>query len=101
MGTALFLSAVTVYLRDIRHALPVLIQVWMYSSPVVYSLESVPRRFLLPYMLLNPLAAYMDGYRRVILAGQAPQLPFLAIAMGLSVLGFLFSYRLFKILERR
>ena len=101
MGCALLLSGVTVYLRDVRHALPVLTQVWMYASPVVYSLESVPRRFLLPYMLLNPLAAYMDGYRRVILEGRAPQLAFLGLASGLSVVGFVLAYRLFKMLERR
>jgi lipopolysaccharide transport system permease protein len=101
MACALLLSAVTVYLRDIRHALPVVIQVWMYASPVVYSLESVPRRFLLPYLWLNPLAVFIDGYRRVILQGRAPQLPFLAMALILSLLGFLISYRLFKLLERR
>jgi lipopolysaccharide transport system permease protein len=101
MAAALLLSAVTVYLRDIRHALPVLTQVWMYASPVVYSMESVPRRFVLPYMLLNPLSAYMDGYRRVILTGQAPQLPFLAAALIMSAAGFLLAYRLFKTLERR
>jgi lipopolysaccharide transport system permease protein len=101
LGTALLLSAVTVYVRDIRHALPVFTQVWMYASPVVYSLESVPRRFLLPYMLFNPLAVYMDGYRRVILDGQAPQLPFLATGIAVSALVFLLAYRLFKTLERR
>jgi ABC-type polysaccharide/polyol phosphate export permease len=101
LGLALLLSAVCVHLRDIRHAVPVLTQIWMYATPVVYSLESVPRRFLLPYMLLNPLAAYMDGYRRVILQGRPPQWGFVALAMAISVLGFLGSYRLFKILERR
>lgn len=101
LGCGLFLAAVSVYLRDIRHALPVLTQVWMYASPVVYSVESVPRRFLLPYMLLNPLAAYMDGYRRVLLQGRAPQLQYLALALLLSAVIFVLAYRLFKTLERR
>jgi lipopolysaccharide transport system permease protein len=101
MACALLLSAVSVYLRDIRHALPVLTQVWMYACPVVYSLQSVPERFVLPYLALNPLSIYIDGYRRVILEGRAPQLPFLALAIGLSIVGFLLSYRLFKTLERR
>lgn len=101
LACGLLLSAVSVYLRDIRHGLPVLTQVWMYASPVVYSLESVPRRFLLPYMLLNPLAAFMDGYRRVILEGRPPQLQFMALATTLSTVVFLLSYRLFKTMERR
>ncbi len=101
LAGALLLSAVSVYLRDIRHALPVLTQVWMYSCPVVYAADSVPRRFLLPYMLLNPLAVYMDGYRRVILEGRAPQLAFLTLALLVSFLAFVLSYWLFKTLERR
>ena len=101
LGCGLLLAGVSVYLRDIRHALPVLMQVWMYASPVVYSLESVPRRFVPAYMALNPMAAYMDGYRRVILEGQAPRLPFLALALLLSSLAFAVSYRFFKTLEQR
>jgi homopolymeric O-antigen transport system permease protein len=101
LAFGLVLASVSVYLRDIRHALPFLTQVWMYASPVLYSLESVPHRFVLPYLLLNPLAVYMDGYRRVILYGQAPQLPFLALAFALSLGALALAYRLFKILERR
>jgi lipopolysaccharide transport system permease protein len=101
LACALLLSSVTVYLRDVRHGLPVLMQVWMYASPVVYSVEMVPRRFLLAYMLLNPLAGYMDGYRRVLLQGRPPQWGFLGIAIGLSTLLFILAYRLFKTLERR
>jgi lipopolysaccharide transport system permease protein len=101
LACALLLSSITVYLRDIRHCLPVLLQVWMYVSPVLYSVESIPQRFVVPYMLLNPLAAYMDGYRRVILHGQAPQLPFLLLALAVSTVAFILSYRLFKTLERR
>jgi lipopolysaccharide transport system permease protein len=101
LAFGLLLAGVSVYLRDIRHALPFLTQVWMYASPVLYSLESVPARFVLPYMMMNPLAVYMDGYRRVLLQGQAPQLPYLALALVLSVGAFILSYRLFKTLERR
>jgi lipopolysaccharide transport system permease protein len=101
LASGLFLAGVSVYLRDIRHALPVLMQVWMYASPVVYSLDSVPQRFKFAYMVLNPMATYMDGYRRVILGGRAPQLPFLALTMLLSGLGFVISYRMFKVLEQR
>jgi homopolymeric O-antigen transport system permease protein len=101
LAGGLLLAGVSVYLRDIRHALPVLMQVWMYASPVVYSLESVPRRFVLAYMLLNPMAAYMDGYRRVILQGRAPQLPFLALTLLISGVAVATAYRMFKALEQR
>jgi lipopolysaccharide transport system permease protein len=101
LACGLFLAGVSVYLRDVRHALPFLTQVWMYASPVLYSMESVPARFVLPYMILNPLAVYMDGYRQVLLQGQAPNLPYLVLALALSAGLFVISYRLFKTLERR
>jgi lipopolysaccharide transport system permease protein len=101
LACGLFLAGVSVYIRDIRHALPVLMQVWMYACPVVYSLESVPRRFVPAYMALNPLAAYLDSYRRVVLSGQAPQMPFLGWALLVSGLAFVGSYRMFKSLEQR
>jgi homopolymeric O-antigen transport system permease protein len=101
LAAGLFLAGVSVYLRDIRHALPVMMQVWMYASPVVYSLDSVPQRFRLAYLVLNPMATYMDGYRRVILEGRAPQLPFLALTLLLSGLAFVLSYRTFKVMEQR
>jgi lipopolysaccharide transport system permease protein len=101
VACGLLLAGVSVYLRDVRHALPFVTQVWMYASPVLYSLESVPQRFMLSYLALNPLAVYMDGYRRVILQGQPPQLAYLAVALILSLGALALSYRLFKILERR
>jgi lipopolysaccharide transport system permease protein len=101
LACGLLLAGVTVYLRDIRHGLPVVMQIWMYASPVVYSLELVPRRFLFLYMLLNPLAAFMDGYRRVLLQGRPPQFGFLGLSIALSAVIFVLAYRLFKTLERR
>jgi lipopolysaccharide transport system permease protein len=101
LGFGLLLAAISIHVRDIRHVLPFMTQIWMYACPVAYSLNSVPRRFLIPYLSLNPLAVYIDGFRRVILEGRAPQLPFLALALVLSALAFVLFYRLFKTLERK
>jgi lipopolysaccharide transport system permease protein len=101
LACGLVMAGMSIYVRDVRHALPFLTQVWMYGSPVLYSLQSVPRRFLVPYLTLNPMAVYIDGYRRVLLQGSAPRLPFLALALALTLLSFTLSYRVFKTLERR
>ena len=42
VGVSLFLSALNVYYRDFMYALPFLMQVWMYASPVVYSADLIP-----------------------------------------------------------
>lgn len=96
LGVALLAAAINVFFRDIRFIVPLVTQVWMYASPVVYPLSEVPERFR-PYYLLNPMAGIIDGYRRALLHGQPPDVGALAIAagmaLGLLAVGYLFFKR--------
>jgi lipopolysaccharide transport system permease protein len=62
LGFGLWTSAVNVKYRDVGLALPVLIQLWMFISPVVYELDLVPPRWQLAYSL-NPLVGILVGFR--------------------------------------
>jgi lipopolysaccharide transport system permease protein len=99
LGVALFLSALNVRYRDVRHALPLLIQIWMYASPVVYPASLIPEQYRNLYML-NPLAPLLQGYRAITLHGQSPDLPWLALAAALATVTFWIGYRYFKWTER-
>src|SRR3982750_2062084 len=59
---SLFLSAVQVRFRDIGVAMPLLLQVWMFASPVVYPLSAVPDRYRMLYVL-NPMTGMIDSFR--------------------------------------
>jgi lipopolysaccharide transport system permease protein len=61
-------SALNVKYRDIRHALPFVIQIWMFLTPVIYSVNFVPKqwRWLLR---LNPLSGIIGGFRAAIFGG--------------------------------
>ncbi|HEV2763795.1 MAG TPA: ABC transporter permease [Pyrinomonadaceae bacterium] len=70
LGVGLLVSALTVKYRDLRHALPFLIQLWMFASPVIYPSSVVPQgwRWLL---VANPLAPVVEGFRAALVgAGQ-------------------------------
>ncbi len=95
LGISFIASAVIVRFRDIRFVVPLGLQLWMYSTPVVYPLSLVPERFHLWYML-NPMASLIDGYRRVTLFGQAPQWNYLGVAAIISAIIFILGYRFFK-----
>jgi len=95
LGLTLFVSAVNAFYRDISFGMPLLVQVWMYLSPVVYPLKSVPQEYLGLY-LLNPMAPIIDGFRRVLVEGQPPQWPQLLPATGVSVVALLLGYWYFK-----
>lgn len=59
LGIGMLMSALNVKYRDVRHALPFLIQVWMFSSPVMYS---VPERWRW-LLALNPMTGIIQGFR--------------------------------------
>lgn len=100
MGVALTVAAVVVYLRDLRHALPLLLQLGLFASPVAYSIgDIVPDSYRQLYAALNPMAPIIEGYRRVVLFGLPPEWPLLLPAIGTSVLVFIAGWTIFKRLE--
>lgn len=59
------LSALNVKYRDIRYALPFLINIWMYATPVIYPVSFVPARWRW-MLMLNPLGGIIQGFRSAI-----------------------------------
>jgi lipopolysaccharide transport system permease protein len=65
------LSALNVKYRDVRHALPLLLQLWLFASPVVYSSSLVEGAWRYVYAL-NPMVTVLDGFRWSVADGPAP-----------------------------
>ncbi len=78
-AVAVVLSAVQVRFRDVGIAMPLLLQVWMFLSPVVYGYDQVPVRYRWLYDL-NPMAGPIEAFRRVTVLGQAPDWRLLLIS---------------------
>jgi lipopolysaccharide transport system permease protein len=81
LGLVLFLAPLNAFYRDVGHVIPLLLQVWMFATPIIYPLSVVPER-LRPLYALNPMAGVIDGYRRALLHGVAPD----ALAFGIGAL---------------
>ncbi len=92
---ALFFSAVQVRFRDVGLAMPFLLQVWMFTVPVVYSLQSVPQRFRSLY-LLDPVAGLIEGFRLVVIHGTAPDFRSLALSGAVTIMSLPLAYAFFK-----
>jgi lipopolysaccharide transport system permease protein len=71
LAVGLWLSHLNARYRDIRYAIPFLIQLWMYASPVVYSVNMVPEKWRLIFSL-NPLARVIEGFRWALLGKGDP-----------------------------
>lgn len=78
LGVGLWLSALNAIYRDVRYAVPFLIQFWLFASPVVYPSSLVPARWQGLYGL-NPMAGVIEGFRWALMGqGQPPGLLLLA-----------------------
>jgi ABC-2 type transport system permease protein/lipopolysaccharide transport system permease protein len=99
IAVTLIISGVLVYLRDLRQALPLILQFGLFATPVAWGIDVVPSSLQLPYSIINPLAPVIDGYRRSILFGQAPQWDLLLPAAASTVVMLVVGYKVFKRLE--
>jgi len=93
-GISLIFSALQVRFRDIGMAMPLLLQLWMFGSPVVYPLKQVPARFR-PYYVLNPMVGVVENFRRALL-GNPLDLRLLAIATVVAAVLLPIAYSYFK-----
>ncbi len=97
-AVALVFSAVQVRLRDVSMAMPLVLQVWMLATPIVYPLQSVPAGLRRIY-LLNPVAVVIDNFRRVVLHGETPDVALVVVAGAISIFILALAYVSFKNLE--
>jgi lipopolysaccharide transport system permease protein len=95
IGVTLFGAALIVFFRDIRFVIPLLTQVWMYASPVIYPTSLVPPQYQFLYFL-NPMAGIIDGFRRVLVYGQPPLAPAILLSTIVSTFLLLVGYITFK-----
>jgi len=101
VAVSLPLSALTVYYRDFRFGLPLAMQLWLFASPVAYPLTRVPHSWRGAYAAINPVVGTLEGFRRVIAVGVAPDWRLLGYGTVTSCLLVLAGYRMFKRLERQ
>lgn len=95
---ALALSALQVRFRDVGLAMPLLLQVWMFLSPVVYPYSQVPARFRWLYQL-NPMVGPIEGFRRATVQGQPPDWQLLAVSALTSAVLLPACYLYFKYVD--
>ena len=99
VGVTLLTCALGTFKRDILFAATFLLQVWMYLSPVIYPVSSVPKEWRSIY-LLNPMAGIIASHRSVVLFGKFPELDIiLPPIVGTTVL-LIVGYTVFKRLEK-
>lgn len=95
LGIAFLFAAIQVFVRDLSAALPQLLMLWMFASPVFYARESLPEAYR-PILGLNPFTHYPEFFRGMLLHTPPPSLVSDAIAFAGAVLVLLVGWIVFR-----
>ena len=98
-GIGMWLSALAIRFRDVKHAMPFAIRMLIYTAPIVYSASSIPDTYRFIYSL-NPIVAVIEGYRACLLGTPMPWLfilPGLFTAITLLLGGALYFRRMERV----
>ena len=99
LAVGMWTSALYVRYRDVRHALPFLLQTWMFLTPVIYPVKFIPQhlRWLLN---MNPLTGIIEGFRSAFF-GQSLHWLSLGLAGALTAILLLIATHSFSLMERQ
>ncbi len=100
IAVSLVLASINVKYRDVKHALPFVIQLWMFLSPVIYPTTMVPERYRF-LLALNPLTGIIETWRACIFSGRIMNWSLLEISIGVTALFLFLGASYFKSTERK
>lgn len=98
LAVGLWMSALNVKYRDVRYALPFVLQIWMYLTPVIYPVNFLPRRFRWA-LAFNPLSGIIEGYRSA-LFGRPLDWYGLGLAAIITMAVLVYATQSFRQMER-
>lgn len=98
-GMGMMLSALNVSFRDVKYAVPFLIQMGIFVTPVIYPMRIIPERWIL-LMGLNPMAGMVIGFRYALL-GTPASWAMMGLSFAISVVIFISGLYVFRRMERR
>ncbi len=99
VGISLWLSALNVKYRDFMYAMPFLVQVWLYATPVVYASSLVPQKFRWIYSI-NPAVGFVEGFRWSVLGKGTLTPAMLIISSSIAIVALVSGLIYFKSTER-
>jgi lipopolysaccharide transport system permease protein len=94
LGAGMWLSALNVKYRDVRYALPFIIQLWLFASPVIYPASMMPDRWRW-VLALNPMTGIIESFRACLFGRDFPPGTILP-AVVITIVILLYSFFAFR-----
>jgi lipopolysaccharide transport system permease protein len=99
LGAGLWLSALNVRYRDVRHAVPFLVQFWLFATPIAYPSSLLDQPWRTVYAL-NPMVGVIEGFRWALLGTETAPGPMVAVSSAAAVALFVGGMLYFRRMER-
>lgn len=100
LGLVFILSATNVYVRDVQYMMNPVMMIWMYATPILYSISMVPEKYVGLYRL-NPMVGIMEAYQSILYNKQLPNSTTLLTILGVSIVFLIGGYLIFNKLQKR
>jgi homopolymeric O-antigen transport system permease protein len=95
LGASFFFAAINVFFRDISHIVQILLSAWFYGSPIIYSIDFIPKKYHLLFRL-NPMLYVLNGFRLSIYYGQLPSPQSVIMSLGCGVTAVVIGFGVFR-----
>ncbi len=95
IGATFFFATANVYYRDVAHILQVILQVWFYVTPILYSIELFPAQYRWIFRL-NPLIFVMNGFRLSVYYGLLPTAQSIVASFVCAFLALFIGFAVFR-----
>ena len=101
-GVSLFLSAATVYFRDIQHLYGVLLTMLMYLTPIIYPMQLLENHeLILKIVMGNPITHYVEYFRNLVMYNTIPSIDENFLCLGMALWSLLVGGLVFKKAESK
>lgn len=100
VGVSLWLSALNVMYRDVRHAVPFLLQAWLFATPIAYPSSIITSDFWKVVYGINPMAGVVEGFRWSLLGVETHIGPMIAVSSSVAVVLLVSGAYFFRRTER-
>jgi lipopolysaccharide transport system permease protein len=100
LGVSFWLGAMNVQFRDIRHAIPFLIQFWMFATPIVYPSSLIDNPVIRMVYAVNPMVGVVEGFRWALLDTATQPGPQIAVSTFFALVLFVSGAFYFRRLEK-
>jgi ABC-type polysaccharide/polyol phosphate export permease len=98
LGAAFLLAAVNVFFRDVSHIVQIILSAWFYFSPIIYSLDFIPKKYLFLFRL-NPLLYVLNGFRLSIYYGLLPSPQSVGMSLACGIAALVIGFTIFRRLQ--